>query len=162
MTAPPMHDLHSTSCVNSENRFNKQLRRRMLQFNSVKLIETDIDRNYFTRHGLHFNSSGKEFIASKLASVVKSFMQKVRSSPIYMKWKVDPVPTNYDDSNNSSDSGLCEVSSPQPNGPLNDPIHEDKFNIEVKDNQHDLRCADKKSNRIKKAPLTRTADFLWS
>jgi hypothetical protein len=134
----------------------------MTQFNNVKLLETDTDRTYFTRHGLHFNSSGKEFIASKLATVVKSFLQKVRSSPIYMKWKVDSVPINHDDSNNTSDSGLSDVSSPRLNGPSNTSINVDKSYIEVSDSKHTLHCADKKSNRIKKAPLTRSADFLWS
>jgi lysophospholipase L1-like esterase len=153
MTAPPRHNLHSLSCVNSEvNRFNKQLRRRMMQFNNVKLLETDIDRTYFTRHGLHFNSSGKEYIASKLATVVKSFSQKERSSPIYMTWKAEPVPINHDDSKTNLDPGLSDVSTLRVNGPSNTSINGDKSYIEVSDSKHTVCCADKKSNRTKKAP----------
>jgi len=67
-----------TSGVNSEViRFNKQMRKRMIQFNNVKILETDLDRKYFTKHGLHLNSSGKEYIAIRLATVVKGLFHDV-------------------------------------------------------------------------------------
>jgi hypothetical protein len=62
MIAPPRHYLLPSSCANSEViSYSKQLRRRMKQYNNVKVLETDLERKYFTKHGLHLNSSGKEF-----------------------------------------------------------------------------------------------------
>ena len=56
MTAPPRHDLLPSSCVNSEViSYNKQLRNRIKQYNNVKILETDLERKYFTKHGLHLN-----------------------------------------------------------------------------------------------------------
>jgi hypothetical protein len=96
-TAPPRHDLLPSSCINSEViSFNKQLRKRMIQYNNVKILETDLERKYFTEHGLHLNSSGKEFIAVRLITVVKSFFHIERMSPIYLYWKDDTVITNQD------------------------------------------------------------------
>ena len=76
--------------------FNKQLRKRMIQYSNVKILETDLERKYFTKHGLHLNSSGKETIALRLTTVVKSFFLIERMSPIYLYWKDDTVITNQD------------------------------------------------------------------
>jgi lysophospholipase L1-like esterase len=40
------------------------------------IVETGLEREYFTKHGMHLNSSGKECIAQRLAIVVKSFLKK--------------------------------------------------------------------------------------
>lgn len=132
-----------------------------MQFNNVKLLETDIDRTYFTRHGLHFNSSGKEFIALKLATVVKSFSQTKRLSPIFLKWKVDSVPGNQDDCKNTTDSGLNNRLTPRLNGPMITSPKVDNSILKISDSEQTLLYSDKKSNRSKKAPLTRSDDFLW-
>ena len=76
--------------------FNKQLRKRMIQYNNVKIVETDLEKKYFTKHGQHLNSSGKETIALRLTTVVKSFFLIERMSPIYLYWKDDTVITNQD------------------------------------------------------------------
>jgi lysophospholipase L1-like esterase len=48
----------------------------MVPYNNVKILETSLEREYFTKHGMHLNSSGKECIAKRLAIVVKSFLKK--------------------------------------------------------------------------------------
>ena len=103
MTAPPRHYLLPSSCVNSEVlSYNKQLRKRMKQYNNVKILETDLERKYFTKHGLHLNSSGKECITLKLATVIKSFFLTERMSLIYLHWKDDTVITKQDKINKDS------------------------------------------------------------
>jgi hypothetical protein len=75
MTASPTCDLLPSSCVNNEViSFKRQLKKRMTLYNNVKILETDLEREYFTKRGLHLNSSGKECIALRLATVVKSFL----------------------------------------------------------------------------------------
>jgi hypothetical protein len=60
VTAPHRHDLQE-SCVNKEiNLFNSKLQKIMKIKGNVKIIQTDLSRNDFTRHGMHFNASGKE------------------------------------------------------------------------------------------------------
>jgi len=90
MTAPLRHDLLPSSCVNSEVlSYDKQLRKRMKQYNNVKILEMDLEMKYFTKHGLHLNLSGKECITLRLATVIKSFFHTERMSPIYLHWKDD-------------------------------------------------------------------------
>ena len=59
----------------------------MKQYNNVKVLETDLERKYFTKHGLHLNSSGKECITVRLATVVKSLFHLEQMSLIYLHWK---------------------------------------------------------------------------
>jgi len=97
MTAPPRYDLIPSSRANNEVvRFNRQVKKRMKMFNNVKILETDLEREYFTKHDLHWNSSQKEHIALKLAAVVKSFFNKKKVSPICLQWKEDPVISHQD------------------------------------------------------------------
>jgi len=74
----------------------------MKQYNNVKILETDLERKYFTKHGLNLNSSGKECITLRLDTVVKSFFHIERMSPIYLHWKDDTVITNQDRINKDS------------------------------------------------------------
>jgi len=105
MTAPPRRYLLPSSCVSNEViRFNRQLKRRMAPYN-VKILETNLEREYFTKYGLHLNSSGKETIALRLGMVVKSILNKERMSPIRLQWKAN---TTFSDLNsNNKESYVC-------------------------------------------------------
>ena len=73
----------------------------MVIYNNVKILDTDLEREHFTKHGLHLNSSGKECIALKLASVVRSIFKKERVSPICLQWKDDTMLFNENRTNDS-------------------------------------------------------------
>jgi len=86
VTAPPRFYLLPTSCVNNEViNFNRQLKKkRIAPYNKVKVLETGLERGYFTNHGLHLNSSGKECIARKPAEIVTSSLKKEKVTlPVY-------------------------------------------------------------------------------
>ena len=77
MTAPPRYDLLPSSSVNNEVvSFNRQLIKRMTPYDNVRILETGLEREYFTKHVMHLNSSGKECIARRLAIVVRNFLKK--------------------------------------------------------------------------------------
>jgi len=59
MKVPLRHDLMPTSCVNKE----VQIEKRVKAYPNTKLFNLDLDRSYYTAHGQHLNSSGKELIA---------------------------------------------------------------------------------------------------
>ena len=101
---PPLrHDLFPSSCVKNEVvSFNKRLKKRMVIYNNVKILDTDLEREQFTKHGLHLNSSGRECIALKLAAVFRSIFNKERVSPICLQWRDDTKIFNEDRTNNDS------------------------------------------------------------
>jgi hypothetical protein len=56
MKSPHRHDLIPSSCVNSDViKFNEQVEKKKKINNNVNMLETDIDRKYFTKHGQPFN-----------------------------------------------------------------------------------------------------------
>jgi hypothetical protein len=88
MSAPHRHDLIPSSCVNSEVvRFNRQLRKRMKLCKNVKILETGLNRDCFTKHGFHMNSSGKEQISLKLVEMIDSLTVKNKVPNIQLQWK---------------------------------------------------------------------------
>jgi hypothetical protein len=77
MTAPVRCDLLPSSCVNNEViSFNRQLKKRMAPYNNVKILENGLEREYFTKHGLHLNSSGKRMYCSEISYGGPKFSQQ--------------------------------------------------------------------------------------
>jgi len=63
----------------------------MTRFRNVELIDVTIDREFYTRHGQHLNSRGKESMASKIAQSIERLVKK-KDHPISMKWQDDAPP----------------------------------------------------------------------
>jgi hypothetical protein len=53
----------------------------------VALIETDIERKYHTRHGLHFNKLGKLLFSNKITQAVYSTLGMKLKQSIVMREK---------------------------------------------------------------------------
>jgi len=46
----------TTSCVNSEvTTYNRKLYKRMKMFEYVQILDSEVQREHVTRHGLHMN-----------------------------------------------------------------------------------------------------------
>ena len=74
MKSPHRHDIIPSSCVNNEViRFNRQVEKKMKIYNYVRMLETVLDRKYFTKHGQHLKLSGKEQSCMKLFTVIQDF-----------------------------------------------------------------------------------------
>jgi hypothetical protein len=72
LAVPQRHDLSILSCVNNEVIvFNRKLQKMMMTYNNMEILDVDISRGHFTRHGLHMNEMGKEKMASKISEDIK-------------------------------------------------------------------------------------------
>jgi hypothetical protein len=166
MTAPPRFDLLPTSCVNNEViNFNRQLKKRIAPYNNVKVLETGLERGYFTNHGLHLNSSGKECIARKLAAVVTSFLKKEKVSPISLPWKGDTSFSNQN-GNNSHTPSCIAVAAPQSHLPISSkksPGRESQDPVaspNKKNEDEDTSVHPQLNRRQRNKPTPRNQDFL--
>ena len=167
MTAPPRYDLLPTSCVNNEvTNFNRQLRKRTAPYKNVKVLETGLKREYFTKHGLHLNLPGKECIAQELARAVRSFFKEEKMSPISLHWKDD---TSLSDLNgNEPHTPKCNaVAPPQshfPISPKKPPRKESKDPTAspYKENEDEVtNDYPQLTKRQRNRPAPRNQDFLW-
>ena len=87
---PYRYDLDKASVTNLEiQAFNINLNEPANLFIHVPIVEIDSNRKYFTRHGMHLNNAGKEWllklIATKICKLVKN---NNRDKPvIILNWK---------------------------------------------------------------------------
>ena len=89
VSAPKRHDLQDSSCVNKEVIvFNRKLKKVMKPYNHVKIIDVDVDRQHFTRHGLHLNGRGKEEMGKKIGEVLRDVIRQNRNitDKIVLPW----------------------------------------------------------------------------
>jgi lysophospholipase L1-like esterase len=94
MEALHRHDLVDWSCVNKEiELFNRLLAKRLKLYKQVTVGRLHLDRQYFTRRGLHMNHEGKEKMCQQMAKLVKRKLRaENRASPdiiISLKYKED-------------------------------------------------------------------------
>ena len=47
----------------------------------------ELQRKHFTRHGQHLNYEGKELIALEMAKTIDRILNKVKITPVQVKWK---------------------------------------------------------------------------
>jgi len=87
---PTRFDLPLTSCVNSKViAFNRKMYKRMKQFEHVKIIDSERQRKYSTKHGMHMNIAGKEIMVQRIAENIRETFSKGTTSTITLQWKQD-------------------------------------------------------------------------
>jgi hypothetical protein len=97
ISIPQRHDLSTKSCVNKEIlSFNSKLHKLMKNKELVKVLDCDIPRDGFTRHGQHHNNKGKTMLALQIMQELTSLTKdsSINPNPIPMAWaKPSPDPT---------------------------------------------------------------------
>ena len=75
VNVPHRHDLIESSCVNAEIRkYNDKLENLCSRYDNVKLLDANnLTRSMHTRHGLHLNSKGKDYISENLYTLAGTF-----------------------------------------------------------------------------------------
>jgi hypothetical protein len=69
MSAPHRYYLIRNSCVNNEVEvFNRMLCKKLERYEKVEMIDVVSERNFYTKHGQHLNSGGKESMSQKTVS----------------------------------------------------------------------------------------------
>ena len=59
----------------------------MKLYMNTMILDTDLNSDCFTNHGLHMNSSGKDQLIMKLASVIESITVNNSEPNIELQWK---------------------------------------------------------------------------
>jgi hypothetical protein len=87
--APHRFDLHTSSCVNKEViAFNRKLHKTLKPYNHASQINLLMERDHFTKHGLHMNGTGKDRLSGLLASrILELFATQPTVIPITIPWK---------------------------------------------------------------------------
>jgi lysophospholipase L1-like esterase len=66
---PHRYDMDRDSVTNLEiQAVNRTLNKMAKAFNHVTIVETDLNRKYFTQHGIHLNKSGTEWLSKLIVT----------------------------------------------------------------------------------------------
>jgi len=100
---PQRHDLAKDSRTNLEiQAFNTKLSKTATLFSHVTLVEIDFNRKYYTKHGLHLNNAGKEWLAKLIASQIDKLVSDInKTEPIIaLNWKEETTNASISVTNN--------------------------------------------------------------
>jgi hypothetical protein len=87
VTVPHRYGLQESSCINNEIAFfNKKLQKIMMTKDNVKIVQANLNRNYFTQHGRHLNANGKDKTVELIKQTINRLKTKPEKSPIVLKW----------------------------------------------------------------------------
>jgi hypothetical protein len=91
MDASHTFDLGTSSCVNKEvNAFNRKLKKIIKSYDHTSQLNLIMQRQHFTKHGLHMNGSGKDRISGLLTSrIMELFTSHPLGTPIALPWKAE-------------------------------------------------------------------------
>jgi hypothetical protein len=154
---PQRHDLSSFSCVNSEiEEFNRKLKKIVTLYNHVSLLETNLKRECFTKHGLHWNSLGKTLVVKLISLQINKLVGKGLLNLISLTWLDNALPGKV---------GSCNEEMITLYSNVNVSTDSEKGNNEQRKQQKEAGIDEinlrRASVRQRKVPVTRREDFLW-
>jgi hypothetical protein len=59
----------------------------MRQYEHVKLIDCDLQKKRYTRHGMHMNLTGKELMPQRIIEHINKLFSERKTSAITLQWK---------------------------------------------------------------------------
>ena len=174
--APHRYDLPPQSCVNMEVKlYNKRLQSIVSASNHARVHSMSTERRHHTRHGLHFNKKGRDWIVNNIIKEITNWKSSCRvSSPIELPWK-----NEMRDLGNQVSPVIVSVEKegPNPNCKNHHLESEDSAAkvISLSLSQTDVKCMVQtklddgqqeeitlcKSTRLKQLPSNKYQDFLY-
>jgi len=167
--APHTFDLETSSCVNKEVIvFNRKLHKILKPHKYTTQINLIMERDHFTKHGLHMNGSGKDRLSGLLASeIIELFATQPTGTPITIPWKDKATDDKEKLMRPVSENSAITGPEQQIREELVKHTHcanqvIDKEQLIVLDSMDNAQPQSlRTSNRAKKIPATRNEDFLW-
>ena len=116
---PPRHDIGSNSMTNLEiQAANRKLNKIAKAYNNVMIVESNLHRKYFTRHGMHLNKHGKEWLPKQIATQIHKLVESnSKDTPIIpLKWKIEPISKQNSANPLLEQIITCPINPNKPNG----------------------------------------------
>lgn len=175
LEAPHRYDLPPSSCVNNEVKlYNKRLQSFVTISDHVRVLKTHTERKQHTRHGLHLNNRGKDWIMNNIVKEIRNLNLSCKaSSPIKLPWRdemMDPgnqvtlVRVNddmeYTNPSCKNDGQLEYRRNAKEMDSLPQVTMECPEQTSKRDSNQQDEIIPRKSTRLKQLPLIKYQDFL--
>ena len=162
--APHRHDLLGSSCVNTEIVvFNRKLHKVVKSVGNMKIVQSNLNRDDFTRHRLHLNLYGKERVAKLIGESITQLIANKKQIPFISKWREHLI--NYqqkvaeDKQTNDINKGTKPETTSSPMRHEETQAQARKHLLTITTDQ--INIPPRTSNQIKKTPTIMNEDFLW-
>ena len=85
---PYRYDTENSSIVSdSIEKFNRRLEKLVKVSSHASFLKTEQNRKLYTRHGLHYNGLGKQYLFHQVALMVYSLLEQKTTCYIGIGWK---------------------------------------------------------------------------
>ena len=77
--------------------FNRKLHKLLKNTNNVEVIQANLTRDDYTRHGMRLRINGKKKVTRLIVNNIKGSMSRNDETPLILKWKEEkrtPIRTN--------------------------------------------------------------------
>jgi hypothetical protein len=149
---PHRHDLHYKDLTNMRIRsFNTKLKSILSRFKHVTILDINISRNYFTKHGLHLIKLGKEWLARKIASQIDKII-------VTREVLGNSIPLNM--TNGIPYTKSTNIEALQEDNQTNQQTTTSQGQL-TQDMNATTHYNSRSSTRVKKPPSVMYNDFLW-
>jgi len=146
---PRRYDMDRNSVTNLEiQAVNRKLNKMAKVFSHVTIVDSDINRKYFTRHGMHLNKSGKEWLSKLIATQICRLVKSNNKD-------VPVIPLNWKDEFTDKQNTVNSLSDQKTTSPIS--LGWNKSDGSVSEDESLNRVI----TRNRKLPVTRSKDFLW-
>ena len=87
INVPHRYDTINTNTTNHDiEKFNKKLEKLTKLSPHARFLKTDQHRTLFTKHGLHYNRLGKQYLLHQVALMICTLFMQKPSPPISLDW----------------------------------------------------------------------------
>ena len=62
----------------------------------VKILDSEVQREHYTKHGLHMNTVGKELMAQRITDHIRKTLSVRKTPPIILKWRQDHMDSSQE------------------------------------------------------------------
>ena len=107
LNAPNRFDSEESSCVNKEIKVrNRKLNKITKRYNHTEVNDMSINRDHYTKHGLHMNKSGKEWLLRRTADSINKLFEYLKPASIILEWKESLMEGNQPEAIGHKDNNL--------------------------------------------------------
>jgi len=188
MDAPHRLDLGASSCVNKEvNAFNRKLNIIIKPYDNTRQLNLNMQKQNFTKHGMHMNGIGMDRISGLLSSrVMELFTTYHLGTSIALPWKTETIeeeekqrrPVVEEFKFTSLELQITDEKGKHSNSVKQDGVNVQNVDFDSANNaEHSCKDSDtstkplhltqvhkqaSKHKRTTKIPKTRSDKFLWT
>jgi len=142
---------------------NRKLQKVVKSVGNMQMVQSNLNRDDFTRHGMHLNLYGKGKVAKLIGESIIQLTANKKQTPFISKWREDLTNHQQKEAQNQQANDVNRGTKPET---ALSPVSHEETQAQARKRQlttttDQINIPPRTSNRINKTPATMNEDFLW-